>query len=40
MIVGLHFSINELIHVCFTSELKNFVAYCIFLQNLALYIVA
>ena len=40
MIVDLNFSKNELIHVCFTSELKNFVAYCVFLENLALYSVA
>ena len=40
LIVGLNFSENELIHVCFTSELKNFVAYCVFWQNLALYSVA
>ena len=36
MIVGLNVSKNELIHVCFTSELKNFVAYiyCVFLAKL------
>ena len=33
MIVGLNFSKNELIHVRFTSELKNFVAYCVFLAK-------
>ena len=38
MIVGLNFSRNELIHVRFTSELKNFAAYCVFLQTLALYV--
>ena len=32
--MGLNFSKNELIHVCFTSELKNFVAYCVFLAKL------
>ena len=32
---GFNFSKNELIHVCFTSELKNFVAYCAFWQNQA-----
>ena len=37
MIVHLNFSENELIHVHFTSELKNFVAYYVFL---ALYSVA
>ena len=30
MITGLTFSKIELIHVCFTSELKNFVTYCVF----------
>ena len=30
---GFNFSKNELIHVCFTSELKNFVAYGVFLAN-------
>ena len=34
MIVDLNFSKNELIRVCFTSELKNFVAYCEFLAKL------
>ena len=33
MIVGLKFSKNELIHVSFTSELQNFVAYCVFLAK-------
>ena len=33
-IVTLNVSKNELIHVCFTSELKNFVAYCVFLAKL------
>ena len=28
---GLNFDKNELIHVHFTSELKNFLAYCAFL---------
>ena len=27
--MGLNFSKNELIHVRFTFELKNFVAYCV-----------
>ena len=29
--MGLNFSKNELVHVRFTSELKNFVAYCVFI---------
>ena len=29
--MGLWFNKNELIHVCFTSKLKKFVAYCVFL---------
>ena len=33
MIVALNFSKNELIHVCFTAELKNFVVYCVFLAK-------
>ena len=36
--MGLNFSKNEFILVCFTSELKNFVAHCVFLAKL-LYIV-
>ena len=32
--MGLNFSKNELIHVRFTSELRNFVAYCVFLATL------
>ena len=38
--MGLNFSKNELIHVRFTTELKNFVAYCVFLTKMALYSVA
>ena len=32
--MGLNFSKNELIHIRFTTELKNFVAYCVFLTKL------
>ena len=32
--MGLNFSKNELIHIRFTSELMNFVAYCVFLAKL------
>ena len=31
--MGLNFSKNELIHLRFTSELKNFVAYYVFLTK-------
>ena len=31
--MGLNFSKNELIHVHFTSELNNFVGYCVFLAK-------
>ena len=37
--MGLNFIKNELIHVHFTSELKNFVAYCVFLAKLGFIIV-
>ena len=35
--MGLNFSINELIHVHFSSELKNLVAYCVFLVYIVLH---
>ena len=36
MIMGLNFSKNEVIHVRFTTELKNFVAYYVFLTKCGL----
>ena len=33
MIVGLNFNKNELIHIHFSSELKNAVVYCVFLAR-------